>query len=171
MAQLYAHDRVLTAGQSKSLLLQVACHVVESGPVNPTLQTISQCGWTWTKALEKFVASTTVNAVTVGAKASETKSLEIDSDSSDSQDKRSSSSESVSLDVRELHWFRLPRGVVHLIRVPCKVSPTPYCRQTPFPNANIEWGSGITPALDMCSRCLASAPSHISRVVKALQTD
>ena len=171
MAQLYAHDRVLTAGHSKSLLLQVVCQIVESGPKSPTLQTIAQCGWTWPKALDKFVGSLTVNALPVGAAESEAKSPVGDCESSTSQDSSSSLSDSESLDVRELHWFRLPRGVVHLIRAPCKVSPTPYCRQSPFPNATFEWGSGITPGLDMCSRCLASAPSHISRVVRALHAD
>lgn len=164
MAELYAHDRVLTAARSKSILLQVVCQVVRDTPknVNITLQTIAQSGWTWQKALSRFVEIDTADAghhqpvELAGCVASE--------DSASSEETSCTSEYDA-----DLGWFRLAKGVAHLTRVACKVTPTPYCRQNPFPNAISEWGRGIAPDLDVCSKCLASAPSHIARAVRALR--
>ena len=160
MSQVYAHDRVLTAAHSKSLLLQVVCRAISDSPDTASMHTIRNSGWTWGRVLQTFSSQPSLPEPTAPSDAEV-----VSSHSGTTSSSSSSESEDAS---PELHWFRLARGVAHLVQTPNKVSPIPWCRHTPFQRDSLEWGSGIVPDRNLCARCLVRAPAHIARAARAL---
>lgn len=168
MAQLYANDRVLTAGHTKALLLDVVARTVHARGKEASLQTVRTDGWTWNRILCELVSQPSTAKHDVSQDPSQLDTIVSSPDSDSCSISSSSSNFSTHMDFA---WFRLARGVAHLVKEHDKVAPIPWCRQTPFQHASFEWGNGVDSCLNICARCLACVPSHMSRAIRSLRQD
>jgi hypothetical protein len=118
MSQLYADDFFLTAARTKSLLPGVVVASSRLHGSDASLQKVRSDGWTWARVLQELVSH---NACTKAGPSKAQLASEADKGCGSDWDGFSlssdtaSSSSSLASD-HDLSWFRLPRGVAHLVK-------------------------------------------------------
>ena len=153
---------------TKALLLGVVARTVHAHDKEASLQTVRSDGWTWNRILCELASQPCIAKHHVSQGPSQLDTIVSSPDSDSCSISSSSSNFSTPVDFA---WFRLARGVAHLVNEHDKVAPIPWCRQTPFQHASFEWGTGVDSCLNICAHCLACVPSHMSRAIRSLRQD
>ena len=166
MQHHYADDRVRTAADTKHHLLAMLLQTSRQlGSQSFDWQAIRDANITWHSSM----ALAPVQAV-AEATAPATFAEDLCDSSSSSSSSSSSDDEAC---VEAIQWFRLTsanRNVVHILRKE-SLDLHPLCRSEPLANVPVVRGTGITRDHALCQRCIAAAPSWVTRAIKCSRSE